>query len=71
MYKIPFTTNELIVIREALHSITIRGTDAAIVGSVLTKVYKGIEKAAKDMGATPQPPAPPQPPEPRNLTSEG
>lgn len=45
-HRINLTTHELIVIREAIHLITIKGIDAPIVGGLLDKVYKGIEKAA-------------------------
>lgn len=47
-HRLNLTTNELIVIREAVHSITIKGADAPIVAGVLEKVYKGIEKAASE-----------------------
>jgi hypothetical protein len=43
-----FTTQELIVIREAIHALTIKGTDAVLVGLLLKKVYDTIEKVAKE-----------------------
>jgi hypothetical protein len=45
-HRLTFTTNELLVIRESVHAITIKGVDAPVVAGVLDKVYKGIEKAA-------------------------
>jgi hypothetical protein len=46
-HKLSVTTQQLVVIREALHAITIKGTDAWIVGTVLDKVYSEIAKADK------------------------
>jgi len=48
VHKLNFETNELIVIRDAIHTITIRAIDAPLVASVLNKVYDGIEKSQKE-----------------------
>lgn len=45
MIKVSFTKNELLVIREAMHSITIKGSDAVLVGATLEKIYKAIDDA--------------------------
>lgn len=46
--KLNFTKQELIVIRESVHSISIKGIDAVLVGSVLSKIYKAIEDVDRD-----------------------
>ena len=51
--KLSFTKQELLVIRESIHSITIKGTDAVIVGGVLAKIYKAIEDAEMVADETP------------------
>lgn len=43
-YSLKVTRNELNIIREVLHSVNIRGTDAHAVGMLLDKVYTGIQK---------------------------
>lgn len=47
MSKLSFDEAELIVLRESVHSITIKGTDAVVVGRALAKIYKAIEELAK------------------------
>ena len=47
-HRLMFTTNELIVIRESVHGITIKGADAPVVAGVLEKIYKGIEKGVEE-----------------------
>ena len=53
-HKISFETNELIIIRECVHKITLRGSDAMVVGNLLSKIQRGIDKAKTDntTGAT-------------------
>lgn len=45
-HKLTLTTNELLVIRECVHNITLKGTEAAVVGGLMEKIYKEINKAA-------------------------
>lgn len=47
MVKISFTREELIVMREAIHAITIKGADSVLVGNALSKIYKGLEELEK------------------------
>lgn len=51
--KLSFTKQELIVIRESVHSITIKGSDAVAVAGVLTKIYKAIEDIDRDSMESP------------------
>lgn len=44
-HKLNFTTDELVVIREAINSITIKGSDSIVVGNTLSKVIGEINKA--------------------------
>ena len=48
-HQMTLTTNELLVIREALHSITLKGVDAVLVGGLLQKVYAGIDAAVNEL----------------------
>lgn len=41
-HNITLETNELIIIREAIHLITIKGTDAWAVGKLLNTIYEQI-----------------------------
>ncbi len=45
-HNITLETNELTIIREAIHLITIKGTDAWAVGKLLNTVYEQIAIAA-------------------------
>jgi len=45
--KLSFTKQELMVMREAIHSITIKGSDAVLVGAVLGKIYKALDEPDK------------------------
>lgn len=47
-HKITFTTQQIIAIREAIHSIAIKGSDAWLIGGVLDKLYHEIGKAVKE-----------------------
>ena len=59
-HRLTLSTNELIVIREALHSITIKGVDSIVVAGALEKVYKGIDKARVDEEETQPTPTTPK-----------
>ena len=52
-HKISFTTNELLILRECMFKITLRGSDAMVVGDLLTKIQRGIDKAEKYAEAQP------------------
>lgn len=45
-HNITLETNELTIIREAIHLITIKGTDAWAVGKLLNTIYEQIAIAA-------------------------
>ena len=47
-HRLNMSTEELIVVREALHAITIKGKDAPFVAGLLDKIYKGINKAVEE-----------------------
>jgi hypothetical protein len=49
-HRLSLSLPELIVIRESIHSITIKASDAPLVGNLLEKIYKGIEKTSKEDG---------------------
>lgn len=44
-HKLTVTTEELVIIRESINVITIKGKDAPIVGGLLDKINKGIDTA--------------------------
>lgn len=47
-HKLTFTTQQLIIMRESMHAVTLKGSDAWMLGGILDKIYREIEKAIKE-----------------------